>query len=166
MVGRANLMRGNIDTVNEVTSMSARIEHQKTQDVPGFERTQASRSTFMRQAKREESALLSPFKQNSSRLQDLVNKNKLNEDGYSMQSSSHSEDLGTFNSEENEVEIFSKRLAFAGKVKSLMNPGLITNPFQDFDMIDECSSLENQMNGLRFEHNEQVLSKLSLSKNV
>lgn len=137
-VGRSNLMKGMIETINEA-SMSATIDVQKTCDLPGIERTQISRSTFMRQAKREESALLSPFKQNSSRLQDLANRNKIQNDDYSIQSSSHSEDLGTFNSEENEDDVIYRQLLFFQKVQKIMNDGVLINPFTEFERMENSS---------------------------
>ena len=153
-------MRGVVDTVNEL-SMSAGHEMQRY-EIGGIERTQISRSTFMRQAKKEETAvLLSPYKQSSSKLQDINNKaNVYFNDDDSVHSSSHSEDLGTFNSEENEKENFNRRIAFMGKVKNLMNNGLMANPFKDFDKIDEELSLKTKVHSLFLNPNEQTLNKV------
>jgi len=156
--GNVNLMRGVVDTVNEL-SMSAGNEMQRY-EIPGVERSQISRSTFMRQAKKEETAiLLSPYKQPSSRLQGLGKKGYF-DDGDSVHSSSHSEDLGTFNSEENEKENFNRRIAFMGKVKNLMNNGLMANPFKDFDKIDEDISIKTKVHSLFLNPNEQTLNKV------
>lgn len=144
-VGRSNLMKGMVETINE---MSATIDVQKTCDLPGIERTQISRSTFMRHVKREESTLLSPFKQNSSKLQDLANRNKIQNDDYSIQSSSHSEDLGTFNSEENEDDVIYRQLLFIQKMQKITNDGTITNPFTDFVRIEHSSEFERDSEAL------------------
>jgi len=152
-------MRGIVDTVNEF-SMSAGHEMQRY-EIPGVERSQISRSTFMRHAKKEETAvLLSPYKQSSSRLQDLNTKANVYFNDEDSHSSSHSEDLGTFNSEENEKENFNRRIAFMGKVKNLMNNGLMANPFKDFDKIDEETSLKTKVHSLYLNPNEQTLNKV------
>ena len=160
--GNANLMRGVVDTVNEL-SMSAAGHEMQRYDIAGIERSQKSRSTFMRQARKEETAvLLSPYKQSSSKLQDINNKANVyfNDDDDSVHSSSRSEDLGTFNSEENEKENFNRRIAFIGKVKNLMNNGLLANPFKDFDKIDEDISLKTKVHSLYLNPNEQTLNKV------
>ena len=70
--GRTNLMRGVIDTWNE-SSVSA-LEAMKNSDGPVIERTQVSRSTFLRQARKQGSTSLSPYKL-SSRVHDTYFKN-------------------------------------------------------------------------------------------
>ena len=161
-IGRTNIVRGMIDTVNDV-SLSGGADAFKTYELPGIERTQVIRTTYMRVAKREESLMLTPFKQSSSRLQELVQrKSKFASDESSNQSSSHSEELGTFNSEEDENEAFQRRKCFLSKISSVMNNGMMVNPFTDFEKIDENNSLQNTMKSMNSIANKLNLHNLSV----
>ena len=141
------MMKGVIDTFNE-GSGSSMVDNQKVLDI-STDRNHVRGSTFMRNARKEENTLLPPFKHHSVKIQDKNTKNfKFSADDFPETDSNHSEDMKTFNGEDEEKERFQKKLTFYENMKSVSTNGVLVNPFKDFEGIDEDNTIINKLQTL------------------